>query len=56
MIGFGAVQFRTLVSMATDICHRVIKVQNVLIAFSQIVLIGSFLYLRVMMTYMYIRA
>ena len=49
-LGFGADQIRTLVSMATDISHRVIigKGHHHI---SRLFLIGSFLYLQVTMTY-----
>ena len=50
--GFGADQFRTLVSMATDSSHRAIMGKNGVITFSQMFLIGSFSYLQVMMTCM----
>ena len=50
--GFGAHQFRTLVSMATDSSHRVIMGKNGVITFSRMFLIGSFSYLQVMMTCM----
>ena len=46
--GFGADQFRTLVSMATDSSHRVIMGKT----FSRMFLIGSFSYLQVTMTCM----
>ena len=45
--GFGADQFRTLVSMATDSSHRVIMWKNGVITFSRMFLIGSFSYLQV---------
>ena len=48
--GFGADQFRTLVSMATDSSHRVIMGKNGAITFSRMFLIGSFSYLQVTMT------
>ena len=48
---FGADQVRTLVSMATDSSHRVIMGEKGIITFSQLFLIGSFLYLQVTMTY-----
>ena len=48
-LGFGADQFRTLVSMATDSSHRVIIG---VITFSRMFLIGCFLYLQVTMTCM----
>ena len=48
--GFGADQFRTLVSMATDSSHRVIMGKNGVITFSQMFLIRSFSYLQVTMT------
>ena len=47
---FGADQIRTLVSMATDSSHRVIMGEKGVIKFSQLFLIGSFLYLQVTMT------
>ena len=50
--GFGADQFRTLVSMATDSAHRVIMGKNGVIKFSPMFLIGSFSYLQVTMTCM----
>ena len=52
--GFGADQLRTLVSMATDSSHRVImgNGKNGIIMFSQMFLIGCFLYLQVTMTCM----
>ena len=50
--GFGADQFRTLVSMATDSPHRVIIGKNGVIMFSRMFLIGSFSYLQVTMTCM----
>ena len=50
--GFGADQFRTLVSMATDSSHRVIMEKNGVIKFSRMFLIGSCSYLQVMMTCM----
>ena len=50
-LGFGAVQIRTLVSMATDSSHRVIMGEKGVITFSRLFLIGSFLYLQVTMTY-----
>ena len=50
--GFGADQFRTLVSMATDSSHRVIMGKTASSRFSQMFLIGSFSYLQVMMTCM----
>ena len=53
-LGFGADQIRTLVSMATDSSHRVIMGEKGVITFSQLFLIGSFLYLQV--TMIYIRA
>ena len=46
-LDFGANQIRTLVFMATDSPHRVIMGKNGVIAFSQLILIGSFLYLQV---------
>ena len=48
-LGFDADQIRTLVSMATDSSHRVIMGKRA--SFSRLFLIGSFLYLQVMMTY-----
>ena len=48
---FGADQIRTLVSMATDSSHRIIMGKKGVITFSQLFLIGSFLYLQVTMTY-----
>ena len=48
---FGADQIRTLVSMATDSSHMVIMGEKGVITFSQLFLIGSFLYLQVTMTY-----
>ena len=50
-LGFDADQIRTLVSMATDSSHRVIMGEKGIITFSQLFLIGSFLYLQVTMTY-----
>ena len=50
-LGFGADQIRTLVSMATDSSHRVIRGEKGVITFSRLFLIGSFLYLQVTMTY-----
>ena len=50
-LGFDADQIRTLVSMATDSSHRVIMGEKGVITFSRLFLIGSFLYLQVMMTY-----
>ena len=51
--GFGADQFRTLVSMATVSSHRVIyNGKNGIITFSRMFLIGSFSYLQVTMTCM----
>ena len=47
---FGADQIRTLVSMATDSSHSYNGEKGV-ITFSQLFLIGSFLYLQVTMTY-----
>ena len=47
---FGADQFRTQASMATDIFHRVIMRKIGVITFSQMFLIGSFSYLQVTMT------
>ena len=49
-LGFDADQIRTLVSLATDSSHRVIMGKGV-ITFSQLFLIGSFLYLQVTMAY-----
>ena len=49
-LGFGADQIRTLVSMATDSSHRVIMGKRASSRFLA-VLIGSFLYLQVIMTY-----
>ena len=49
--GFGADQFRTLVSMATVSSHRVLGKDGV-ITFSRMFLIGSFSYLQVKMTCM----
>ena len=40
--GFGADQFRTLVSIATDSSHRVLMGKNGVIKFSRMFLIGSF--------------
>ena len=50
-LGFDANQIRTLVSMASDSSHRVIMGEKGVITFSRLVLIGSFLYLQVTMTY-----
>ena len=49
-LGFGADQFRTLVSTATDSSHRVIMGKNGVITFAPMFLIGSFSYLQVTMT------
>ena len=51
-LSFGADRIRTLVSMTTDNCNRVIMWKTrFVIAFSQLFLIRSFSYLHVMMTY-----
>ena len=50
-LGFGAYQFRTLVSMATDSSHMVIMGENGVIPFFSTVLIGSFSCLPITMTY-----
>ena len=47
---FGADQFRTQASMATDSFHRVIMEKISVIMFSRMFLIGSFSYLQVTMT------
>ena len=51
-VGFDPDRIRTLVSMATDSSHRVIMLKNGVIAFSLMLLIGSFSYLQVTMTCM----
>ena len=50
--GFGADQFRTLVSMSTDSSHRVIMGKNGIITFSRLFMIRSFSYLQVTITCM----
>ena len=49
--GFGADQFRTLVSMATDSSHRVIMGKTASSSFLAMFLIRSFSYLQVTMTF-----
>ena len=51
VLGFGADQIGTLVSMATDSSHRVIMGKRASSLFFCLFLIGSFLYLQVTMTY-----
>ena len=50
-LGFDADQIRTLVSMATDISHRVLMGKRASSRFLDCFLIGSFSYLQIMRTY-----